>query len=120
MDLSSRWDGYAAAFFVIFAIALMAGCQAVPGATPSTTHNGSVATANASLDFGTALVGVSKQLTDALTNSTSTTVTIASAVSSDPSFQVTAPAMPLICFQARARRSGSSSLHEPRGNLPAG
>jgi hypothetical protein len=94
MDLSSRWDRYAAAFFVVFAIALMAGCQAVPGAASSPTNNGSVAAANANLDFGTAVVGVSKQLTDTLTNRTSTTVTIASAVSSDPSFQVTAPAMP--------------------------
>lgn len=71
----------------------MTGCLALSGGKPS-TNNGSLSAGTTNLDFGTAVVGASKQLTDTLTNSSSATVTIASAMSSDPSFQVTAPAMP--------------------------
>ena len=72
----------------------MTGCQAVSTAAPSTTNNGSLSAGATNLDFGTAVVGASKQLVDTLTNRSSATVTIASAMSSDPSFQVMAPAMP--------------------------
>jgi hypothetical protein len=66
----------------------MAGCQALFGG--SRTTSGSVAAVSTNLDFGTAVVGGSKQLT----NHSSAIAMIASAVSSDPAFQVTEPAMP--------------------------
>jgi hypothetical protein len=93
MGLSSRWDRLAAASFILLSVAAMTGCLALP-ATKAPANNGSVSAGTANLDFGTAVVGASKQLTDTLTNSSTATVTIASAMSSDPSFQVTAPAMP--------------------------
>ncbi|MGC2197124.1 MAG: choice-of-anchor D domain-containing protein, partial [Terriglobales bacterium] len=93
MGLSSRWDRYAAAFFVLVSVALMTGCLALPSSTASNS-NGSVSAGTTSLDFGTAVVGASKQLTDTLANNSSATVTIASAMSSDASFQVVAPVMP--------------------------
>jgi hypothetical protein len=56
--------------------------------------SGTLWVSSAQLDFGTAVVGTSKQLTDTLTNSSASSVTISSDGSSDPSFRVTAPAMP--------------------------
>ena len=93
MDLNSRWDRFAGLFFLLIAVFAMAGCQALPSGGPA-TQSGSISAASMNLDFGAAVVGVSKQLTDTLTNNSSATVTIAGAMSSDPSFQVIAPAMP--------------------------
>jgi hypothetical protein len=93
MDLSSRWDRSAALFSLLLAVATMAGCQALFGGG-SSTNNGSVSAVSANLNFGTAVVGSSKQLTDTLTNHSSAMVTISSAASSDPAFQLTQPAIP--------------------------
>lgn len=94
MDLSSRWDRYATLFVLLLAVAAMSGCQGLFGGS-SSTQTGSFSAAATSLDFGTAVVGSSTQLTDSLTNRSSAPVTIASAVSSDPDFRVAQPAMPV-------------------------
>src|ERR1700693_3130864 len=93
MDLSSRWDRNAALFSLLLAVATMAGCQALFGGG-SSTNNGSVSALSANLNCGMAVVGSSKQLTDTLTNHSSAMVTISSAASSDPAFQLTQPAIP--------------------------
>lgn len=99
MDLRSRWDRFAGLFFLLLVVLAMVGCQAVSGggSTPSaSTQNGAISAGSTNLDFGTAVVGGTKQLTDVLSNHSSATVNIASAVSSDPAFQVTGPAMPFV------------------------
>jgi hypothetical protein len=93
MDLNSRWDRYAALFLLLLAVAAMGGCQALSGGG-SSTNNGSVSAVSTNLNFGTAVVGSSKHLTDTLTNHSLAAVTISSAASSDPAFQLTQPAMP--------------------------
>ena len=96
MDLSSRWDRFTGVFCILSALAAMAGCQALPSATSSVLppKSGALVVVSANLDFGTAVVGSSKELTDTLTNATSAAVTISAASSSDPSFVVTGPATP--------------------------
>ena len=94
MDLGLRWDRYAALLLLVVAVGATVGCQALGGGSFSTSTNGTLSVSSAQLDFGTAVVGTSKQLTDTLTNGSASSVTISSDGSSDPSFQVTAPAMP--------------------------
>jgi hypothetical protein len=55
---------------------------------------GSISAVSANLNFGTAVVGSSKQLSDTLTNHSTAMVPISSAASSDPAFQLTQPAIP--------------------------
>jgi ASPM-SPD-2-Hydin domain-containing protein/centrosomal CEP192-like protein len=93
MGLSSRWDRCAGLFFLLLAVLAMVGCQALFGGSPS-KQNGVVSAASMNLNFGTAVVGSTKQLTDTLTNRSAASVTIASATSSEGSFQIVAPAIP--------------------------
>lgn len=99
MDLSSRWDRFAGVFCILLAIALMAGCQAVsavgPTSSKSNPKGGALVVASTNLNFGSAVVGSSKQLTDIVTNSSSKTISISSVTASDRQFVVTGPAMPL-------------------------
>jgi hypothetical protein len=93
MDLSSRWDRFAGFFILLPAVIAMAGCQALPtgnAATPS----GTFAAASTNLDFGTTVVGTTTEVTDTVTNGSSGTVTVASASSSNASFQLLTPATP--------------------------
>lgn len=92
MDLSSCWDRYAALHLLVLAVGATVGCQALGGGSSPT--NGTLWVSSAQLDFGTAVVGTSNQLTDTLTNGSASSITISSDGSSDPSFQVTAPAVP--------------------------
>ncbi len=95
MDLSSRWDRFTGVFCILSALAVMAGCQALSPATPSVPpKSGALVVVSANLDFGTAVVGSSRELTDTLTNSSSSAVTISGVSSSDPSFVVTGLATP--------------------------
>ena len=95
MDLSSRWDRFTGVFCILSALVVMAGCQAMStGGSSIPPKSGALVVVSANLDFGTAVVGSSRQLTDTLTNGTSAAVTISGANSSDPSFVVTGPATP--------------------------
>jgi len=93
MDLSSRWDRFAGSFILLLAIIAMAGCQALP-TTNAAPPNGTFSAASTNLDFGTAVVGTTTEVTDTLTNGSADTVTVASASSSDASFQLMTPATP--------------------------
>lgn len=97
MDLSSRWDRFAGVFCILLAVALMAGCQAVSAAAPTSPNpkGGALVVGSTNLNFGSAVVGSSKQLTDIVTNSSSKTISVSSVTSSDRQFVVTGPAMPL-------------------------
>lgn len=97
MDLSSRWDRFAGVFCILLAVALMAGCQAVSatGPTSSNPKGAALVVGSANLNFGSSVVGSSKQLADIISNSSSQTVSISSVTSSDPQFAVSGPAMPL-------------------------
>jgi hypothetical protein len=93
MDLSSRWDrGAILSFLFLFMVAL-SGCQLFGG--KSQTNNGALTVSASSMDFGTVVVGSSKQLTDTVTNRAMVAVTISGASATDPSFKVTSPSLPL-------------------------
>jgi Abnormal spindle-like microcephaly-assoc'd, ASPM-SPD-2-Hydin len=115
MDLSSRWDRFAGLFFLLFAIIAMPACQGLFGGASS----GTVSAVNSKVDFGTAVVGSSKQITDIITNRTSSAVTLANAASSDASFRVTAPVLP---FMLAAGQSATLSIEfapKSEGNTAA-
>lgn len=95
MGLSSRWDRLAAASIVFIAITAMAGCQAL-SASGSSSRAGSLVVASSNLNFGSAVVGQSKQLTDVITNRSSVPIKISSVTSSDRSFVVAGPSLPLL------------------------
>jgi hypothetical protein len=81
MDLSSRWDRFAGFFILLLVIIAMTGC--LPLHTGNTTaQSGTFQAANTTLDFGTAVVGTTTQVTDALTNGSPDMVTVSSASSS--------------------------------------
>jgi hypothetical protein len=93
MDLSSRWDRIAVTL-LLFSIILMTGCQGLSGG--STKPIGALSLGSASLDFGTVVVGSSKNMTDTLTNGTGMSVAISSAAVSDPEFKVVSPSFPIV------------------------
>ena len=93
MDLSSRWDRFAGFFILLLAIAAMTGC--LPLHTGNTAaQSGTFSAASTTLDFGTAVVGTTTQVTDTLTNGSADMVTVSSASSSNASFQLMTPAPP--------------------------
>src|SRR6201987_3459126 len=95
MDLSSRWDRSTGFFCILSALVVMAGCQGMStGGALGPPKSGAPVVVSANRDFGTAVVGSSRQLSDTLTNGTLAAVTISGANSSDPSFVVTGPATP--------------------------
>lgn len=97
VDLSSRWDRFAGVFCILLVITLMAGCQAVSAAEPNAAYlrDGALTVSNTNLNFGTAVVGTSTQLTDVVTNNSRRSMTISSVRSSDPQFVVSGPTMPV-------------------------
>jgi hypothetical protein len=97
VDLSSRWDRIAGVFYILLILALMAGCQAVLAAEPksSNARDGGLVVSSTSLDFGTAVIGTSTQMTDVITNNSRRSVTISSVTSSDPQFVVSGLTLPL-------------------------
>jgi len=93
MDLSSRWDRFAGSFILLLVISAMTGC--LPLHTGNTAaQSGTFSAASTTLDFGTAVVGTTTQVTDTLTNGSADTVTVSSASSSNASFQLMTPAPP--------------------------
>jgi len=101
MDLSSRWDHCAALCLLLLAIGAMAGCQGISN-SGSSSQSGSVSAANASLDFGTVVVGSSKTISDTITNSSLGSVTIASAKASNAQYEITGLAFPLMLAPGRS------------------
>ena len=97
MDLSSRWDRSAGVFCILLVITLMAGCQAVSAAEPNSSYlrDGALVVSTTNLNFGTAVIGTSKQMTDSVTNTSRRSVTISSVTSSDPQFVVSGLGLPL-------------------------
>ena len=94
MDLSSRWDRIRITV-VFFSIILMTGCQGLSGSSGS-KPNGAILLGSANLDFGSVVVGTSKNLTDTLTNGTGTSVAISSATASNPQFRIVSPSFPMM------------------------
>jgi hypothetical protein len=78
-------------------LSLLAGCQGLSaGSPPKETQPqvGNLVLANASVDFGSVVVGATKTLTVTATNSGSAAVTVGSATVSNSNFAVTAPSFP--------------------------
>jgi hypothetical protein len=78
-------------------LSLLAGCQGLSaGSPPKETQPqvGNLVLANASVDFGSVVVGATKTLTVTATNSGSAAVTVDSATVSNSNFAVTAPSFP--------------------------
>ena len=95
MDLSSRWDRLAGFFILILLLAISAMTGCLPLHTGNTVaQSGAFSAATTTLDFGTAVVGTTTQVTDTLTNGSADTVTVSSASSSNASFQLMTPAPP--------------------------
>jgi hypothetical protein len=92
MDLSSRWDRGAVLSLLFLLTVALSGCQLFGGGT---RNNGALTVSASSMDFGTVVVGSSRQLTDTVTNRAMVAVTISGASASDPSFKVTSPSLPV-------------------------
>ena len=97
LDLSSRWDRFAGVFCILLVTTLMAGCQAVSAADPNSSYlrDGALVVSTTNLNFGTAVIGSSKQMTDSVANTSRRSVTISSVTSSDPEFVVSGLTLPL-------------------------
>jgi hypothetical protein len=93
MDLNSRWDRGAVLSLLLLSVASMPGCGALFG---SGSSNSAVVVGMANMNFGTVVVGSSKQLSNTVMNRSGAPVTIASAAVSDSSFRVTSPTMPFM------------------------
>jgi HYDIN/CFA65/VesB-like, Ig-like domain/Abnormal spindle-like microcephaly-assoc'd, ASPM-SPD-2-Hydin len=115
MDLSSRWDRFAGLFFLLLTVIAMPGCQGLFGGASS----GTVSAVNSKVDFGTAVVGSSKQITDIITNRTSSAVTLANAASSDASFRVTAPVLPFMLAAGQSATLTIEFAPKSEGNTVA-
>lgn len=118
MDLSSRWDRLVLVF-LIFSIASMTGCQGLFGGNSTSTSNGNVSLSSTNLDFGTVVVGSSKSMTDTMTNSTSSAVTISSAAASDSHFRIVSPTFPIMLMPGQTMKMSVSFTPSAAGN-PAG
>ncbi len=92
MGLSSRWDRGAILSLLFLLMLALSGCQLFGGGSG---QGGVVAVSATRMDFGSVVVGTSKQQTVTVTDRTMFSVTIASASVSDPSFTVTSPSFPL-------------------------
>jgi hypothetical protein len=127
MGLSSRWDRFAGFFILLLVISAMAGCQALHTSNTA-AQSGTFSAASTTLDFGTAVVGTTTEVSDTLTNGSADTVTVASTSSSNASFQWMTPAMPFtlspgqsatltIAFSPKAtgKPAGKISVNTSRG-----
>jgi Abnormal spindle-like microcephaly-assoc'd, ASPM-SPD-2-Hydin len=97
VDLSSRWDRFAGVFCILLVTTLMAGCQAVSAADHNSSYlrDGALVVSTTNLNFGTAVIGSSKQMTDSVANTSRRSVTISTVTSSDPQFVVSGLTLPL-------------------------
>lgn len=112
MDLSLRWDRFAGLFILFLSLFALMGCQAVNASAP--IPSGTLSAASTNLDFGTTVVGGTQQLTDALTNHSSETMTITSALSSSTAFQMSAPTVPF-SLAPGANNSPDAGFHSRGG-----
>jgi hypothetical protein len=94
MGLISRLARFAAVLALLAYILGMSGCGAVDGSTNHSSANGSVSLARPMLDFGTVAVGSSRNLSDVITNNSTTPVTLAVRYVGK-SFHVDSPSLPL-------------------------
>jgi Cep192 domain 4 len=78
---------------VILSLLATAGCQLFGG--PSGMQSGALRMSSSSLTFSTVVIGSSQTLTDTITNTAATSVTISTVTVSDAEFNITAPALPL-------------------------
>jgi hypothetical protein len=97
----------------------MTGCQGLFGGNSTSTSSGAVSLSNANLDFGTVVVGSSKSMTDTMTNSTSSAVTISSAAASDSHFRIVSPSFPMTLMAGQTMKMTVSFTPSAAGN-PAG
>jgi HYDIN/CFA65/VesB-like, Ig-like domain/Cep192 domain 4 len=82
---------------LLLGLSFLAGCQGLSAGSPakeSQQQVGTLALANASMDFGSVVAGATKTLTVTVTNSGSAAVTVNSASVSNNNFSVTAPSFP--------------------------
>jgi len=83
-----------ASLVIAGALLLFAGCQGLAGGS----GGGGVGVGSSSLNFGSVVVGSSKTLTDTLSNTTSSPVTISSIQGLNSEFQVTGITLPLVLY----------------------
>src|SRR5215831_6001006 len=95
MGLISRLARVASVLGLLpFILLGMAGCGAVSESTGNSTTTGSVNLARTTLDFGTVAVGSSKNLSDAITNNSTSPVTLSVRYLGN-GFHVDSPSLPL-------------------------
>jgi len=85
----------AATLVIASGLLLLTGCQSLSGGTNGSGASGNVVVTVPTLDFGTVVVGSSKTLPDALTNNSTSTVTISSIQGLSTGFHVTGISLPL-------------------------
>ena len=82
---------------LLLGLSFLAGCAGLSAGTPAKNTQqqvGTLSLANASIDFGSVVAGVTKTLTVTATNSGSAAITINSVTVSNANFSVTAPSFP--------------------------
>jgi hypothetical protein len=96
MDLVSRWVRVSLGI-ALCSLAGALGCGVASSSSSGNPNPGSnsLALGNASLNFGSVVIGSSATLSDTVTNNSSTAVTLASASASQSVFQLSSPALPL-------------------------
>jgi HYDIN/CFA65/VesB family protein/centrosomal CEP192-like protein/ASPM-SPD-2-Hydin domain-containing protein len=117
MDLSSRWDRAFLSLSLFLFLITMSGCAALSNG--STISNGAVTVAASNINFGTVVVGSSKQVTDTVTNRSRFPVTIVSATASNSSFSVSSPSLPITIAPGQSTTLTIAFTPQATGN-PAG
>lgn len=122
MDLASRWARVSLGIAVC-SLAGALGCGVASSSSSGNPNpgNNSLALGNASLNFGSVVIGSSATLSDTITNNSSAAVTIASASASQSVFQLSSPALPLTLSPGQSANVvvafAPQSAGTPSGNI---
>ena len=94
-DLKSRLAIFVYAFLIFSSLSVLLGCQGLVADPHHPTSQPSLSLGSASLSWGNVVVGASQTLTDTVTNTGGSSLTINSAVISGGDFQIVSPTFPL-------------------------
>jgi hypothetical protein len=97
-DRKSHFAIVVKTFLLFLMVCVLAGCQGLvagPRNTSSTSGPSSLSVASANLSWGNVVMGSNQTLTDTVTNSGSSSITISNIVVTGSDFQIVSPSFPL-------------------------